>query len=174
MGIRQRGEAARSICCSRLPERPAARLFFKKHFFSRHKWRRVCVTGERAAAEWALWRLGVRAGPETKQLVFVSLAPLETKCLYRRVQPHSSSAPEPERVLALCRTPKGSGSGFAPERLSHGRVKNASNASAKLSFTSKGGSYATVEVTRQRSSCAETSSARRLSFCSSRRMTLRS
>ena len=51
---------------------------------------------------------------------------------------------------------------------------SSANASAKLAFTSKGGVYATSDVTRHRSILAEVSSARRSSFVRAARMTFRS
>lgn len=100
------GEAARSIFCGRLLERLAA-YNSKKPNDSALPWRCMCVFWERAAAEWALWRLGVRAEPETKQLsAFLSKTPVERNCLNRRVQPHSSSAPEPERARSPSAVPR--------------------------------------------------------------------
>ena len=88
------------------------------------------------------------------------------------VQRYCSSAPEPVSVFSYLAAPKIAGRRrdiYAPAF-----SRYVSNASVKLAFTSNGGLYSTLEVTRHRSIFAEISSARRFSLVSSARMTLRS
>lgn len=88
-----------------------------------------------------------------------------------KMQRYRSSAPEPVSVFSYPAAPKIAG--FARAYSLAISVWD-SNASAKLALTSNGGSYSTVEVTRQRSIFEDVSSAKRFSLPSSVRMTLRS
>ena len=72
-----------------------------------------------------------------------------------RMQHYSSSASEPVSVSSSSAVPETTGhhiESCGSSREGQSPDRNSSKASAKLQFTSKGGSYSTLELTRQRSS----------------------